>query len=89
MRLPRRNTLQAENNQILYYIYFKALEGTNWVIQVLSQNCGIGLREAKNIIEMFEDDCTVPFIVRYRGDRTGNMDADKIRQIKQYYTNLM
>lgn len=68
---------------------FEALEGTNWVIQVLSQNCGIGLREAKNIIEMFEDDCTVPFIVRYRGDRTGNMDADKIRQIKQYYTNLM
>lgn len=38
-----------------------------------------------NVVQMIEDDLSVPFIARYRKNETGGMDAEKIRQIQQSY----
>lgn len=40
---------------------------------------------SKNIIVLFENDCTIPFIARYRRENTNNMDADQLRQVKSAY----
>ncbi|XP_057313558.1 S1 RNA-binding domain-containing protein 1-like isoform X1 [Hydractinia symbiolongicarpus] len=38
-----------------------------------------------NVVQMIENDFSVPFIARYRKNETGGMDAEKIRQIQQSY----
>lgn len=42
--------------------------------------------QALNVLTMMVDeDCTVPFITRYRKERTGGLDEEKIREIKEAY----
>ncbi len=38
----------------------------------------------KNTIALLEDDCTIPFIARYRKERTGNLDEVQIGDIVKY-----
>lgn len=42
--------------------------------------------QALNVLTMLiEEDCTVPFITRYRKERTGGLDEEKIRAIQEAY----
>ncbi len=42
--------------------------------------------QALNVLTMMlEEDCTVPFITRYRKERTGGLDEIKIRAISEAY----
>ena len=43
---------------------------------------------ARNTIELLDHDHTIPFIARYRKERTGNMEADKLRDLKEVYDEL-
>ena len=43
---------------------------------------------ARNVIKLFDDDNTIPFIARYRKDMTGGMDPDKLRKVKQSYDSV-
>ena len=38
----------------------------------------------KNTIKLLNEDCTVPFISRYRKEATGNLDEFKIGDIIKY-----
>ena len=38
----------------------------------------------KNTIQLLNDDCTIPFIARYRKERTGNLDEVQIELIVKY-----
>ena len=38
----------------------------------------------KNTIELLNEDCTIPFISRYRKERTGNLDEVQIGEIVKY-----
>lgn len=40
----------------------------------------------KNTIQLLNEDCTVPFISRYRKERTGNLDEVEIESIVKYKT---
>lgn len=62
--------------------------GIEWEASMLAKWSGINQRIAKNIIIMLKNDCTVPFIARYRRTETNNMDADKLRYIKTCYENV-
>ena len=45
----------------------------------------------KNTIELLNEDCTIPFISRYRKERTGNLDEVQIGDIvkyKEFYESL-
>ncbi|CAG2056405.1 unnamed protein product [Timema podura] len=44
---------------------------------------------SKNIITLLEDENTIPFIARYRQELTGNMDADKLREAKECYEDIV
>ena len=38
----------------------------------------------KNTIQLLNDDCTIPFIARYRKERTGDLDEVQIELIVKY-----
>ena len=53
---------------------FKSLNVLN--LQVLSERTDIELWVCANIIRLFNDDNTIPFIIRYRRELINNLDAD-------------
>ena len=38
----------------------------------------------KNTVQLIHEDCTIPFISRYRKERTGNLDEVQIGDIVKY-----
>lgn len=40
-------------------------------------------KAVENTLELLEEDCTIPFISRYRKEKTGNMDEVKIEAVAQ------
>jgi uncharacterized protein len=35
----------------------------------------------QNTVQLLQEDCTIPFIARYRKDKTGNLDEVVIEQV--------
>ena len=44
--------------------------------------------QVASTVQLILDDCTVPFIARYRKERTGNLDEVQIRDIRDRYEYL-
>ncbi len=42
----------------------------------------------QNTVHLLDEDNTVPFIARYRKGQTNNMEAEKIRQVKDQLEDL-
>lgn len=55
---------------------------------LLAQNEGLHERVAKNLIKLFEEDNTIPFIARYRKEMTGNMEPEQLRHVKETYEGI-
>ncbi|MBL0014689.1 MAG: RNA-binding transcriptional accessory protein [Flavobacterium sp.] len=57
-------------------------------IQFIQSQVNTAPKNIENTIKLLEEDCTIPFISRYRKDQTGNLDEVVIEQIakrkKQY-----
>lgn len=49
--------------------------------QIISKELGLGEREVGNTLALLNDGCTIPFISRYRKERTGSMDEMQIAAI--------
>ncbi|XP_020656192.3 S1 RNA-binding domain-containing protein 1 [Pogona vitticeps] len=61
----------------------------NWdIVQVLSQRCGIEEWVCANIIRLFNDENTIPFIARYRKELVNNLEAEALREIQQTLEEL-
>ncbi|XP_070590650.1 S1 RNA-binding domain-containing protein 1 [Erythrolamprus reginae] len=61
----------------------------NWdIVEVLSQRTDIEAWVCANIIKLFNDDNTIPFIVRYRKELINNMEADVLREVQQIMEEL-
>ncbi|XP_054423018.1 S1 RNA-binding domain-containing protein 1 [Pteronotus mesoamericanus] len=61
----------------------------NWdIVQVLSERTNIEPWVCANIIRLFNDDNTIPFIVRYRKELINNLDADYLREVQQTLEEL-
>ena len=64
-------------------------EPSSWnVPDEVSQRLDIPLWTARNTLELLDQDYTIPFIARYRKEKTGNMEAEKIRDVKDVYEEL-
>ncbi|MGL6193265.1 MAG: Tex-like N-terminal domain-containing protein [Thermoguttaceae bacterium] len=48
----------------------------------LAREVGVPFEQVQPVVELLDDGHPVPFIARYRKDRTGNLDEEKIRQIQ-------
>lgn len=51
------------------------------LIKETSINTGANSQSVKAVLELTEEGCTIPFIARYRKERTGNLDEVQIAQI--------
>lgn len=71
---------------MLNFQCFKSLH--IFYLQVLSERTNIELWVCANIIRLFNDDNTIPFIVRYRKELINNLDADSLREVRQTLEEL-
>uniref|UniRef100_A0A8C8FK07 S1 motif domain-containing protein n=1 Tax=Oncorhynchus tshawytscha TaxID=74940 RepID=A0A8C8FK07_ONCTS len=55
----------------------------NWdLIQLLSERTGVDQWVCLNISQLFKEENTIPFIVRYRKEMINHMDADAVRDVQ-------
>jgi uncharacterized protein len=47
----------------------------------IAADLGIGATQVANVVQLADEGNTVPFITRYRKERTGNLDEEQIRQV--------
>jgi len=47
----------------------------------IAAELGIGASQVENVVQLADAGNTVPFITRYRKERTGNLDEEQIRQV--------
>lgn len=55
------------------------------IIDKLSADLGIKVGQIEAVLSMLEEGATIPFIARYRKERTGNLDETKIKEISDVY----
>ena len=53
------------------------------IIQIIAETLSLNMHQVENTIELLEGGATVPFISRYRKERTGSLDEVQIAQIKE------
>ena len=54
------------------------------IIQLIAQQVGIQYLQVENAILLLDEGATVPFISRYRKERTGSLDEVQIESIKDW-----
>jgi len=54
------------------------------ILQFIQSKTQIQELGIKNTITLLNEDCTIPFIARYRKERTGNLDEVQIEQIETF-----
>ncbi|MBD0823453.1 Tex family protein [Aestuariibaculum marinum] len=54
------------------------------LIQYITSQTQLPESSVKNTVDLLNEDCTVPFISRYRKERTGNLDEVQIGEIVKY-----
>ena len=55
------------------------------IIKTISQELNVGVHQIEAVLSLLEEGNTVPFIARYRKEKTGALDEDQIRTIDKYY----
>ncbi|MCK5907568.1 MAG: RNA-binding transcriptional accessory protein, partial [Flavobacteriales bacterium] len=61
------------------------------IISLISKSLNIRDIQVKNTIELFDGGATIPFVARYRKERTNNLDEvalAEIQKLNQYYNDL-
>lgn len=61
---------------------------TDTIIRIIAETVGVSVSSAKNTVLLLEEGCTVPFIARYRKERTGSLDEVAIGRIKEQHGRL-
>lgn len=54
------------------------------LIQFIRNQINVEPKYIENTIKLLDEDCTIPFISRYRKDQTGNLDEVTIEQVAKY-----
>ncbi|MGQ1784181.1 MULTISPECIES: Tex family protein [unclassified Saccharicrinis] len=58
------------------------------ISQIIATELQLQLKHVNNTIELLEEGATVPFISRYRKERTGTMDEVNVALVKERYEKL-
>ena len=60
----------------------------NIYAKMIGKALGLSERSAINTLQLLDEGCTIPFISRYRKERTGNLDEVQITAISDAYDKL-
>jgi len=55
------------------------------LIKQVAKTQGISIKQVETVLELLEEGNTVPFIARYRKEKTGSLDEEQIRAIQKEY----
>ncbi len=55
---------------------------------IISKEQALALQNVKQVLALLDEGATIPFIARYRKERTGNLDEVQIQKIKQRFEEL-
>jgi uncharacterized protein len=58
------------------------------LLQYIKSNTNLPEKGIQNTIELLNQDCTIPFIARYRKEKTGNLDEVQLADIVRYKTQF-
>ena len=58
------------------------------IAQIIAQELGVQERQVTATMEMIADGATIPFIARYRKERTGGLDDTQLRNLAERLTYL-
>ena len=58
------------------------------LIQVIASRCGVTVRQAEHTVQLLAEGATVPFISRYRKERTGGLDEVQVSAVKVQFERL-
>lgn len=64
---------------------------TEFILEYIRKDLNISEQSVKNTVNLLNEGATVPFISRYRKEKTGSLDEIQVRNISeklQYYTEL-
>ena len=50
---------------------------------VVSKELNITVNQVKAVINLFDEGATIPFIARYRKEKTDGLDEDQLRNIEE------
>lgn len=56
--------------------------------RIIAKSVALGERSVENTLELLSEGCTIPFISRYRKERTGNLDEVQITSISDAFDKL-
>ena len=56
--------------------------------KIIAQRLGIAENNVAGVLALLEEGCTIPFIARYRKERTGGLDEVKIAAISDQFDKL-
>ena len=54
------------------------------LLKYIIDNTNLPSKSIENTIQLLNEDCTIPFISRYRKERTGNLDEVQIGDIVKF-----
>ena len=57
-------------------------------IQFIQQNISLQEKQINAVLQLLSEDCTIPFIARYRKDKTGNLGEVEVEQIQKLSKNF-
>lgn len=55
---------------------------------IIASRLSIQVHRVKTVLELIEESCTIPFIARYRKEKTGGLDEIQIKDISKLYHDL-
>lgn len=55
----------------------------------IARTLNISLPQIKEVIKLFSEEATIPFIARYRKEKTGGLDEDQLREIENLNNYLI
>jgi protein Tex len=59
------------------------------ISSVIAAELGISSAQVETVITLFKEDATIPFIARYRKERTGGLDEEVLRGIEERHNYLL
>ncbi|CAL1682886.1 unnamed protein product [Lasius platythorax] len=65
------------------------LQCTEWTaVDYISEINKVDKYIVKNVLDLFQKDNTIPFIARYRKNKTGSMEPDQLRALKESFEDV-
>ena len=86
--LKYRAIMSAKGNEIAKTKATFAKLGAREISVCVAEDVQVDVTVVENVVQLLENDNTVPFIARYRRNKTGNLAVEKIREIQESLTQV-